>query len=232
MRIAAMIVILLGGSLLFYMVYEGRNSGLIVKHSGGNVITDTLPDGSVVTLNKNSSLSYDKHFNGDSREITLEGEAFFDVTPDRTRPFLIHVNDVSVRVVGTSFNVRQSAEQTEVIVETGVVEVARDDHMVKLNPDEKAVVAKDGEPLKQASTDDLYNYYRTRSFVCRSTPLWRLADVLGQAYGVEIVIPSEQVKQLQITASFQDEPLDNILKVVAETFSITVEKKNGQVILR
>lgn len=231
-RIAAVLLVMLGAGLATYY-YNVQNNAMIALHSQNTILTQTLPDGSIVTLNKNSSISYPKHFKGNTRDITLEGEAFFNVTPDKSKPFIIKVDDVSVRVVGTSFNIKNTAAKTEVIVETGIVEVTKKKLGVTLNPKEKAIVEKGkAEFSKETNTDELYNYYRTREFICNATPLWRLADVLSEVYKVNIVIADDKLKNLPLTTTFHDESLDNILTVISETFNIKVEKTNGNIILK
>ncbi len=231
-RAAAIVLIVIMSGAGYYLFNQWSGADMIALHSENNVLIDTLSDGSVVTLNKNATLYYPKNFKGDLRNVKLEGEAFFDVAPDKSKPFVIDVNDVSVTVVGTSFNIKSTTERTEVIVETGIVEVAKKEHMVQLRPEEKAIVLKDDvAPVKQRNTDELYNYYRTREFVCNATPLWRLADVLTQAYNVEIVIGNERIRNLPLTATFQNESLDSILKIVSETLNVQVERKNGNIIL-
>ncbi len=82
-----------------------------------------LPDGSTIFLNRNSQLSYRSNFNGRGRNVNLKGEAFFEIAPDATKPFIIDAGNARVRVVGTSFNVitRNSESAVEVYVKTGKV---------------------------------------------------------------------------------------------------------------
>jgi ferric-dicitrate binding protein FerR (iron transport regulator) len=86
-----------------------------------------LPDGSTVFLNAGSSIFYDKHFNGTLREVTLLGEAFFDVVKNPDRPFIVHAGGINIRVLGTSFNVRSYPD--EKIFETtlihGLVQISK-----------------------------------------------------------------------------------------------------------
>jgi transmembrane sensor len=234
LRAAALLLIVFSAALSFNLYRGGWGSGdLIVLQSGNKVLKQTLPDGSVITLNKFAKLTYPEDFNGDTRAITLDGEAFFDVAPDKQHPFIITANQSSITVLGTSFNVATSAARTEVIVETGIVEVSKNDHNVKLLPDEKATVTGDSDaPVKEKSEDALHNYYRTQEFICNGTPLWRLTDVLSQAYGVEIIIANPQLRNLPLTTTFRNEPLDNILVVIGETFGIHIEKKGNIITLR
>lgn len=226
MKVAASMIFLISAGWLIYFLTD-RN-GTQVLASNDAVRTDTLPDGSVVTLNKHSSLQYASDFNGATRPVTLDGEAFFDIAPDKSRPFIIAVNGVKVKVVGTSFNIKSTREKTEVIVETGVVEVSKRKAAVTLTAHEQAVILNsDTKPVKLAAKDELYNYYRTREFVCSNTPLWRLVDVLNEAYGTDIIIGDEKLKNQLYTATFQDDTLENILSVIGATFNISVEKENG-----
>lgn len=231
-RAASILLIIAVGGLLAYFL-TNREPAMITRQSGNNVLIDTLPDGSVVIINRQSTLSYPEEFDGDTRSIALNGEAFFNVTPNKEKPFIIAVNDVTVKVVGTSFNVKNTAEKTEVIVETGIVEVKKKDNEVSLNPNEKATVLKDAEaPIKEENEDLLYNYYRTKEFVCNATPLWRLVDVLNDAYGVNIIIANPRLKNIELTTTFRNEPIEKILVVVSETLNIHVERKGIDYILK
>lgn len=230
LRAAAVLFLVACGSMLtWHLAGPGR---LRTLEAGNITRTDTLPDGSVVTLNRNATLSYPRSFNGKTREVRLEGEAFFDITPDKQRPFIITANDVEVRVVGTSFNVKSSEEKTEVIVETGIVEVSKKKNTVKVNPRETAIVLRSRpEPIKQSTADELYNYYRTKKFVCNGTPLWRLVDVLNEAYDSNIIIGDKNLQSLPITVTLDNKPLDVVLEVVSSTHNLKVQKRDEQIIL-
>ncbi len=232
-KIAAMIVIIAGAVVLGYKIFNNKEIKTLAVQSQNKVVTDTLPDRSIITLNKNSSISYPEKFNGDIRPITLQGEAFFNVTPDKSKPFIVHVNDVTVKVVGTSFNIKSINGNTEVIVETGIVQVIKNKKTVELHPEERILVNKDDSVLaKENETGTLYNYYRTKEFECDNTPLWKLVEVLNQAYDVNIVIQRKELRNLPITTTFNNESLDNILEIIRQTFNISVTKTGNQVILK
>ncbi len=228
---ATLLVIVVCGGLIYY--FTGQNSPkMLAIVSGKEVMTTTLPDGSVVTLNKQSKLLYPESFKGNTRSVQLEGEAFFNITHNKEKPFIIDANNTSVKVVGTSFNVKTSENRTEVIVETGIVEVSKRKNMVKLKPHEKATVLKgNDEPIKEQNNDELYSYYKTNEFVCDRTPLWRLADVLNDAYNVHIRIEGN-IANRQITTTFRDRSLDEILTVIAETMGVQVEKNGTEIIIK
>lgn len=233
-RIAAVFILLLGAGWFLYL-FKAKDTALqqIVSRSGDKPRTDTLPDGSVVTMNARSIISYPAQFSGDIRTVSLSGEAFFRVTPNKERPFIITANNVTVRVVGTSFNVKTSVEKTEVVVETGVVEVAREKRKVTLKPEQKVVITKDAPDFrKEKSNDAFYNYYRTGKLVCNHTPLWRLVEILNGIYQTDIVVVGEQLKHRPIDATFEGQTLEEILGIIGVTFNIEVMHKGKQIILQ
>jgi ferric-dicitrate binding protein FerR (iron transport regulator) len=117
-----------------------------------------LPDGSVVRLNSSSSLTYDKNFGKNIREVNLTGEAFFDVTKDSSHPFIIHTNVIDIKVLGTAFNVRSypNDANTETSLLRGKVEVTvknRANEKIYLEPNEKLVVANNNSTPGKTLTD-------------------------------------------------------------------------------
>jgi transmembrane sensor len=232
-RIAAVFFLLIAGAAIagIFFIKERRVETRIVK-AEKQAISDSLPDGSIVTLNKASALYYPEKFNADSREVKLDGEAFFNITPDKQKPFVIRTGEIEIRVVGTSFNVRNDKGSTEVIVETGIVDVTRNNQTIRLMPEEKVVINKADKLLvKEEVEDKLYNYYASKEFVCVNTPLWKLAEVLNEAYGVHIVIAKKELKRLPLTTTFDNESLDKILVVISQTFNITVDRQGDTIVL-
>jgi transmembrane sensor len=186
----------------------------------------------MVTLNKRSLLSYPEKFKGNKREVVLKGEAFFNVSPDKKKPFIIYTGETEITVVGTSFNVKSIEGTIEVVVETGIVRVTKNGQTVELNAGERTTITPQvNTPVKEAVTDKLYNYYRTREFVCDDTPLWKLVEVINEAYDVNIVIKNEDLRNQSITSPFYNESLEQVLNVISETFKLKVTYKDNQIIL-
>lgn len=235
LKIAAAVAVVIACSLFVRTLVLKNDTGkMLLVQTEKNIVTDTLPDGSMITLNKNSSVEYNSKFTkGDKRSVKLKGEAFFTVTPDKKKPFVIAVNDIEVKVVGTSFNIKTINGQTEVIVKTGIVEVIRNNKTITLTPEQKVITQRNDTALtKQTDPDKLFNYYQSKEFVCDATPLWRLAEVLNEAYDVNIVIARKELRGLQINTTFSNESLDKILKVVAVTLQLEVIKKDNDIILQ
>lgn len=196
--------------------------------------TYTLPDRSVVTLNSKSRLWYQKTFNRKERLVALKGEAFFDVTQNREKPFVVSVDDIEVRVLGTSFNVRSDADMTEIVVESGSVKVSRGNEGYVLEPGEKLVFKDKGTRAAVSRIDNrLYQYYRTNMFVCESTPVSRLAESLGHAYGVTVRIGDGRLQAQQITGKFpRTADIEPILETIALTLNATVVKEKDGYVLK
>lgn len=233
-RMAAAILIAVGTIALAYIAYRDLTPAHQIElASSESPRKQELPDGSSIVLNKKSTISYPDRFKGNERVVTLQGEAFFSVKADKKKPFIVQVNGLTVKVVGTSFNIRTNAGKTEVIVETGIVQVTGKGKMVELHPREKILIDESGLPAqKDNQPDQLYNYYRTNNFTCDNTPLWKLVEVLQEAYGVQIEIANPSYRNLLLTTTFENESLDKILEIVAETLNLTIVKQNQKIILQ
>lgn len=231
MKYAAAVLVALSA----WVVYSYLTPDQATVLTAANTTTRTLPDGSRITVNRNTSLRYPETFAENGRSVTLDsGEVFFNVSPDKERPFVIHAEDITVRVVGTSFNVKYTGSGTEVVVETGIVEVSGESGKVRLRAGEKVTASgSDGRLVKAAVTDNLHNYYRSRKFTADNTPLSRMLEVLNDAYRANIVLEDTALGDLRLTTTFNDDSsLDTILGVIAETFELKVERNDGQIILR
>lgn len=233
LRIAASILLISTLGWLGYSYFENKSANTTLEIQATNTtLNDTLPDGTTVTLNKNSSLSYSSKFRGRTRQVVLKGEAFFNVAPDKTKPFIITINDVTVQVVGTSFNVKNKNGKTTVDVETGIVKVSKNKDQVELRHGEKVIIANlQSQLLKSVSKGKLYNYYRNKELVCDETPLQELVDALNEIYDANIILKKTELQKKPITTVFKDQSLDQILEVIQETFMIEIERKNNQILL-
>ena len=233
MKVAAVLIVAVSVLSLFYIT-NFKSPSPVNLASYDSVVKDTLPDNSIVTLNKHSTLKYEER-NGlnSSRLATLKGEGFFNVSPDKAKPFIIHVDGIEVKVIRTSFNINNLADHTEIIVESGIVSVSKNNKLVTLVKGEKLVVPHAGNmPLKEKNTEKLYNYYRSREFVCDNTPLWKVVEVLNEAYGTKIVIGKKEATSLPLTTTFSNKPIDSILSVISETFTLSVIKEGDSIILK
>ena len=231
LKIAAVLV-LVAGAWMMYNVFGPANYTDLV--ASNKVIVEHLPDGSEVTLNKNSQISYVTDFK-DERSVRLkQGDVFFNVAHDKSKPFVIKINKVSVTVVGTSFNVKHLKGETEVIVETGIVKVSNGNEMVELHKGEKVLI-KEVSPklIKEQNTDQLYSYYRSGKFVFYKTPLWKVVEVLNEAYDVHIVIQDPSIANETLNTTLEEaNQLDKNLGYIKETMqNLKIDRNDGQITL-
>lgn len=237
LQIAAAVVLLIGGSWWtynFYSSHDASRAEWVTVKATNAVRIDTLPDGSVVHINKNSTITYSANF-GSQRDVRLQGEAFFEVKHNEASPFKVLTKDIVIVDIGTAFNVKSGRHTTEVIVESGVVKVSKDKASVKLSALQKTVIGAKDESFKIESTNDqLYNYYRTNQFIARNTPLWRLVEVLNEAYDANIQFQNKKLRDVPITVTIRlEDSLSTVLKVLQGTTpEMKVDHKNGAVILK
>jgi transmembrane sensor len=173
---AAVVLLTAGVYLLKLYVFTGDRQPEIStagwqqkSTANGTKSVITLVDGTRVTLNSQSTLKYPASFPGDTREVTLSGEAYFDVTKDHAHPFIIHTNKMDVKVLGTTFNVRSYPQDTviETTLLTGIIEVTMKDRpsdRITLKPNEKLIVKNNAiERVKQLPWDTGVDAGNTRS---------------------------------------------------------------------
>jgi len=243
-RIAAAIIF---AALLLFSGYEVLKtpSSLAMNEiiSGKEVLNPiTLPDGTLVSLNSDSKISYPKKFSGKTREVKLEGEAFFQVKPNKNMPFIIQVGNAQVKVLGTSFNVNAypMAKQIEVIVETGRVQFMNQSPEIQdaseliLNPGDKGTLdCSDHLMLKTSNQDPNFMAWKTRNFIFTATPLSEVVKELEKVYKVEINIANPELNGLLLTSRFNNYTVDFILEeIIKTTFGIEVENVSGNYILK
>ncbi len=232
MRIAAVLIVLAGITFVIinYLKQPPSQKQLVAIN---DKLESILPDGSTVTLNAGSTLDYPKKFYGDQRAVTLKGEAFFDVTPDKSKPFIISANDIMVEVVGTSFFVSANANgDVEVIVETGKVAVYRKDNPSEkkiLEPGDKAEFSNESKKISESKNeDDNFISWKTDVLTFNDDSLSDVVAVLNRHYKANITITDDKLKGLKLTGSYTNNSLDQILSLIESSIKIRVIKKSAK----
>ncbi|MGJ1269748.1 FecR family protein [Sphingobacterium spiritivorum] len=226
--IAAVTLLCLGISLYFFATQSVVDKQL---QSFADVRRDQLPDGSVVTLNKYSEIAYSESWLSKNRSVKLtSGEVFFEVKRDEKHPFVIDAGKTKITVLGTSFHVRRGNGETEVIVASGSVSVRSADQEVILKPLQSVLINDTLKNRLRVDTvpDQLYRYYVHQEFVFENTPLPRVLEILNKAYDQHLVLSNPKHRQRLLTATFEQQPLSEIIKVILETFDLKIEKKGNQ----
>jgi ferric-dicitrate binding protein FerR (iron transport regulator) len=193
----------------------------VTRAAQQQVVHDTLPDRSVVILNSYARISHPPAFAAAEREVQLDGEAWFNVTPNKAQPFVITTGPVRIKVVGTSFNVRNSASQIEVAVKTGVVRMLYNTDSITIQAGQKGVYHTTEHRLYLSNTYDINELaYATRIFNFENATLKNIAAQLEKAYGITVVIENEKLAACTLSSTFENKPLDYIFDVLSMTLNI------------
>ncbi|MBC9911716.1 FecR domain-containing protein [Chitinophaga varians] len=197
-----------------------------------------LPDGTAVTLNANSTLQYDSAgWQPGSREVWINGQAFFDVAPDAAGKFMVHAGDqLTVQVLGTRFNVAARTKGVQVVLNSGKVKVGLPDnshgHTLVLQPGEMACYnAGDGQLSRlQADTLQLTSW-KDNQKVFRDATLADIADFIEEQFGAEVTFAAPQLSQLRFTGTTPANDLDVLLHILTKSLDIRIDKHNNQVMM-
>ncbi len=193
----------------------------------------TLPDGSTIHLNENTTFRYPEVFNQQERIVHLEGEAFFEVTKNPEQAFHVKTPRGKISVLGTSFNVKDlgKGENMAVQVLSGKVkfQASHSEQSEILVKSEKAFYDKKRDKIIK-ERDAFMNEvaWHTRKLRFSRTSLKEVVKTLGNFYGVELILSEKTMLDCSYSASFkQEKPLANILETFEDIYKIKVVK-NGE----
>jgi ferric-dicitrate binding protein FerR (iron transport regulator) len=195
-----------------------------------------LPDGSTVVLNTNSKLEYPPDFSTNSRDVYLNGEAYFDIKHDPSKPFIVHTGSISTKVLGTAFNIHayRSQSYVEVTVTRGKVEVrAKEKILGVLQKNEQIVFLKASEEYnkKTVSTEPVVAW-RKNELYFDDVSFGEAALVLSNRYHVAIEFVSEKLRSCQFTAAFNNSTtLEHALTVICELNNATYKMQGDKIFI-
>ena len=182
-----------------------------------------LPDGTEVTLNHFSSLTYPERFRGKHRKVTLKGEGYFEVSKSKEHPFIVQAEAVKVRVLGTHFNIEAYPGDPEVktTLFEGSVAVSTASHPegIVLRPNESAIYNKKKESLTREAEKNVSEEiaWQNGIFIFNHLPLQEIVRELSNSFGVKIKIENEKLRNHRLTAKFTDgESLEDILYLLQQ----------------
>ena len=235
-RVAAVLV--LAGSLgwlsyrLLFMGQDHPAANLVTLVTADQKLSKTLPDGTKILLNRHSTLTYPTAFADDQRNVTLTGEAFFDVTPDATRPFRIQARPTVVQVLGTSFNVQAYDNNVTVAVRTGKVRFSGGRKAVLLTQNQQATFEATADTIRRTPHLSANVFaYKTGQLAFDNEPLRDVVKTINQVYNADIRLANARLDNCRLTTRFDKTSLENVLTVTAETFGLRIRHEGQQVIL-
>lgn len=231
-RIAASVVVIaVLGYIIWFNAFQSDNITVLAEHSGQLI---TLPDNSVVTLNKEASITYPKEFSDAERKVVMQGEAFFEVTRNEKKPFIVDLGLSKVEVLGTSFNINaeNNNDRIEVVVNTGKVRfgTSTGDESVILTKGEKGTLMKNMNMISKVDNNDInFMAWKTRKIVFNDVDLDVVIQTVNKLYESQITFSTDVGKNCKVTVSFDNQSIDAILSVLELTLDLEY-KKSGDII--
>jgi ferric-dicitrate binding protein FerR (iron transport regulator) len=202
-----------------------------------------LQDGSVVVLAAKSSLKYKSDYLNDStRSVYLMGEAFFDVTKNPYKPFIVHSNELLVKVLGTSFRVSAPENKTNVIVsvKTGKVSVYANNGLrdkkdgVILLPNQQVKYEREAQSFEKTlieSPEIVNQTIKEADFLFENTPITEVFKKMESAYGIEIIFNEEIMKKCYLTAPLGSEPMLEKINIICHTIGASYEVIDANIVI-
>lgn len=233
LKYAAIFIFLLSFSYLaYYFVNEesAKNEFCTISVPRGNKSEVVLPDGSKVWLNNNSKLVYPKKFNREQRHVELTGEAYFEVEHNSRLPFVVQTSDVSIKVLGTKFNVcaYPNDKYIETTLISGKVTVQSNENPEVVNvlaPGESLSFDRVSNQVVKAGVDTkFYTYWMKGEFVFKDEKFETLAKRIERIYNVEIIFEDQSLKEKTYTGDFKvDDNIYTILEIIKRSTTVPIE---------
>lgn len=238
LKIAGIVLLTLGGSYLYqqYRGYDDLSAMQTISVPAGQRVNITLPDGTNVWLNARTSIQYPLSFNKEKRQLRLNGEAYFEVTKDNKRPFVVQTDKFDVEVLGTKFNVEAYADKNEfeTTLMQGSVKVSSLENPSQtfvLAPDEK-LFSREGA-LYVVPVYDYSSYRWKEGLICfRNEPFQGIMKAFEKYYGISILVESKEVWKHSYTGKFrQTDGIDYALRILQKDIRFTYERDTEKQII-
>lgn len=233
---AILILSFCSGGVLFYLLYTPKLQSLQVaktemKHQIivplGQTAEVIMPDSTRVTINSGSKLTYFTSASSFNRKVELDGEAFFDVKKDAAHPFIVKTSLISIKVLGTTFNIeayKDGLQQVKTTLIRGKVEIddSMNNKLAYLDPGMMANYRKTKQSLTLTKVNiDLYTSWKKGLLTFRDIPLSEIAEKMERWYNVQIVFENSGLKNLHYSGTIlRGKPIDQILEVMKITANI------------
>ncbi|WP_353720713.1 FecR family protein [Dyadobacter sp. 676] len=203
---------------------SGQDGWVIRENRSQPILLVNLPDGSSVLLSRGSTIRFGKEMNGAERNVYLDGEGFFEVVKNPSKPFLVHADKLTTRVLGTSFRVKSfpGRAEAEVVVKTGKVAVLTDDDQLEkpltLYPNQRVSLIRGNGRLIRSITGparaEATTAIETEPFDFRFMPVSEAFKTLETHYAVKIRFDGEKMSRCTVTASLKDEPFLEKIRLI------------------
>ncbi|AWO01084.1 hypothetical protein DLD77_04900 [Chitinophaga alhagiae] len=228
-RLSAAAVVVVAAAGLAFALLKGQ--GTTTLAAGTDKKEVVLPDGSKVFLNRHSQLSYNKDFATSSRQVTLEGEAFFEVAADAGRPFTVKAGASQTRVLGTSFVIKAYEHKTvQLNVVTGKVAFSGKDEQgaLVLTAGHTAILRSNKAPQQVQNTDPNFMAWKENRLAFHKVPLYKAFTAMEDYFNVRIVVTDSSLLNIDFNGTFENPGLHELLEVISKAVDVKVtEEEEG-----
>ncbi|MFA5328085.1 MAG: FecR domain-containing protein [Prolixibacteraceae bacterium] len=240
-RIAAILLLplLISGTIYYIQAKHTSNNSVVwqtIVTPPGVKTHVQLPDGTFVWLNSGSSLQYPSSFSDGTRNVKLQGEAFFEVAKDKKHPFDVDLGKINIEVIGTAFNVinyRQEG-QTEVVLTSGKVKLFEKHEnksrlISEMEPGQQAIYlkAQNAISLKKVDTGK-HTSWIDGKLIFRDDPMTEVVRKLDRWFNVQIEMADPEIAGYIYTATFQNETIEQILNLITRTSPVEYSVLQGK----
>lgn len=191
----------------------------------------TLSDGTKVYLNANSTLEYPTVFSGETREVNLSGEAFFEVKKNSGKPFIVNSGETKIQVYGTKFNVNSyDLQRVRTSLVSGSVGVkTKNNDEVFIKPEQMLIVnSRTGENYVTSFNPNKYEAWLSGFFRCDHEPIVNILEDISRWYGIEFDYEFEESKKIKLSASISRErPIEEVFELLNSVSGVNFSKKGG-----
>ncbi|BAX81039.1 FecR family protein [Labilibaculum antarcticum] len=235
LRYAAFIAALVTTSLFGYFFITPGNSNRIVLNTEQTEKTMILPDGTSILLAIGSSIEYPNEFADNERLVKLKGEAFFNVTKNEEKPFVILSGQTQTKVVGTSFRIIEEADRTMIKVRTGIVEfmqLGNPKNKIRLQKGDLALFVNNQKAVLKGDTESEKIDFSVKLLEYQNEKLEIICKDLSELFNTPIQIQSENKSQLSLTAVFENQNIKSIIESICFTLNLEFEQKGNIILLK
>ncbi len=218
-------VLLLAAAVFIFNQNPATAEMLAMETLEGEMKEVALADGSKVWLNENSKLTYPDAMNGEERRVTLTGEAFFDITKNPSKPFIIDTRDAEVKVLGTSFEVRAIDDEirTEVVVKTGRVSLGKKNDLkpIELTANQKGIYnSKTGKKLNYEVKNLNSISWQNNMLEFNDLPLEKVLEDVENHFGIKVILENQDLLKCKYGSLFPDAKEAEVLKGISSVFKM------------
>lgn len=233
---AAIAVLCLCGALGIWLLNDwGTDERLLSLKNGpeDNTLVTTLEDGSIIYLAQDATLSYPEHFEADKRLVKLDGNALFDVSGNKQRPFLIETKYTTIEVVGTAFNVKNNGKNDfELSVQRGLVKVTRLDNGESSFVKAGETVILNKNLFLKSPTSDMDQFARyTERIQFKDETLANIVRVINRMSSQPVLLSSSELENRRLTVSFYDNSPAAMTELICLALGLTSEQKEDTLVI-